>query len=217
MKPWIASIVRRALQCGRRWMAARRKPAIATRAPRVMRAPAPTDAVLLRAQNALRQVLDRHPQARHVFAHLALLEQGLAHMGVRILPRLSRHSLERVRRQLLTVASDAEARPLLELLQPVIDAQAAPRSAPASEPAPEPALEPVDDFQLSRFGSPEISEVDATTYFEAMRAWQDTLVEEEQAASPAAPAAAQSAGPSSPPAAPLAWAPTAPMPLAVAA
>lgn len=34
------------------------------------------------------------------------------------------------------------------------------------------------DFSLSRFHPPEVSEGDPLTYFELMRAWQDTLVEE---------------------------------------
>lgn len=72
-------------------------------------------------------------------------------------------------------------------------------SAPTLPPARAEAAD-VDDagFALSRFGCLEVSEVDSSTFDEALRAWQDTVVDDD---SPT-PVGADS----------TAWAPTAPMP-----
>jgi hypothetical protein len=173
----------------KRWLAARRPPTPASTAPARKRSFEDLDPAVESAQAALSTILDRHPQARQVFAQLALLEHGLTRLGARMLDRLSPRAREQMRRQLLSVATEAEARPVLDLLQPPAEA------AEALEP--ETTQPPTTEFLPSRFDAPEIAEVDATTYFDAVRAWQDTLVEEE--AEPA-------------PQAPVGWQPTEPMP-----
>jgi hypothetical protein len=141
---------------------------------------------------ALKQVLDRHPKARKVFGHLALLEQGLCHLGADMLQRMSPGTLQRAQQQLASVATEEETRPLTALLEQAGLLQ-------ALAPAPLPASGLADDFSVSRF-TPEVTEADPAAYFQLMRAWQDTLVEEEEPAKP-----------------PPAWLPTLPMPISSAA
>jgi len=170
-------------------LGARRVPAPTARATPVRRE---TDPEVQRVLTALKQVLDRHPKARKVFGHLALLEQGLRHLGADMLQRMSPSTLQRAQRQLASVATEEETRPLMELLEQAGLLQ-------TLAPAPLAASGTADDFSVSRF-TPEVTEADPAAYFELMRAWQDTLVEEEEPDRP-----------------PPAWLPTLPMPLSPAA
>jgi hypothetical protein len=145
------------------------------------------DPAVQHALATLKQVLDRHPKARKVFGHLALLEQGLRHLGADMLQRMSPGTLQRAQRQLASVATEEETRPLMALLE----------QAGFPQELAAPAPRPAEDFGISRF-APEVTEADPTAYFELMRAWQDTLVEEEE------------------PAQPPAWLPTLPMPISPA-
>jgi hypothetical protein len=86
----------------------------------------------------------------------------------------------------------------------VPQAGAMPAAAAARQPAPRATAAPAaiarPDFSLSQFAAAEVSDGDPATYFDLMRAWQDTLVDEERA-DRAAPATA-----------PLPWLDTMPMP-----
>ena len=147
----------------------------------------------------LKTALDRHPRARKVFGHLALLEQGLLHLGIDMLRHMSAGTLRRARLQLASVASEEESRPLIELID--LAYQEAYQEACQQQCAE--ALRPLADFSPSRFAE-DASEGDPLAYFELMRAWQDTLVEETEQA----PAAGATPMPEEP-----VWQPTMPMTL----
>lgn len=164
---------------GRAWAWLRgarpRGPRVAEAGPRGMPAAAITDPLVLKAQAALRNILDRHPKARAVFPHLALLEQGLQRLGALMLHDLSVGALLRLQQQLQEVAGP-EASPVLDLLKPAIDSQLPPQLFDEVTQEPE-----EDEPSPSRFGtSLDVEEADATMYFAAMRAWQDTLVEDDE-------------------------------------
>lgn len=132
------------------------------------------------AQRQLGSILDRHPMSRKVFGDLALLEHGLRYVGAKALHLPAASSLlRRACQQLDAVAGETEAQQLKALLQDAV-ARHRPAAPGASSFAPAPPE--CRDFSTSQPGKVAVAEVDPLSYFEVMRAWQDTLVEEEEQA-----------------------------------
>lgn len=127
------------------------------------------DRTLQRSRALLKQVLGRHPQARKVFPHLAMLERALRGGSEGALQRLSPAVVERACSQLASVASEDDTAALDLLLRRTGHATAA--DLLRSEELP-------DDFSLSRF-SPEVSECDPAL----LHAWAATMIQEEGGAS----------------------------------
>jgi hypothetical protein len=115
-----------------------------------------------RSRALLRRVLDRHPGARKVFPHLAMMERALRRRGEAGLHRLPPPLLERACAQLASVTTGDETAEFAELLER------------AGHPAAAAALrqeELPQDFSLSRF-APEVLECDAS----AIQPWQETTL-----------------------------------------
>lgn len=126
-----------------------------------------TDAPLP-ARALLQQLLDRHPQARTVFSHLAAVEICLQMEGVDVLGDLPWGVLERAQAELLSIAGDTDVQPLLELL-------AAPRSSNLAQP-PASSLQTRTNILLAppRIENLEVEEVDEEVYLSALVEWEES-------------------------------------------
>jgi hypothetical protein len=127
----------------------------------------PVDAPLS-AQALLQHLLDRHPQAREVFAHLASVEKCLQLEGVGAVGDLSGGTLQRARAELLSLAGESDVQPLLELL--------ANRRRPplAQEPAPSFQMRACTVAAPPRIENLEVDEVDEEAYLTALLQWDES-------------------------------------------
>lgn len=127
----------------------------------------PTDAPLP-AHALLEQLLDRHPQARTVFAHLAAVEMCLQMEGVDVLEDLPWSVLERAQAELLSIAGDSDVQPLLELLS--VPHSSTPPQQPAS------SLQTRADipFAPPKIENLEVDEVDEEAYLTALLEWEES-------------------------------------------
>jgi hypothetical protein len=128
----------------------------------------PADAPLC-AQGLLKQLLDRHPQARGVFTHLAAVERCLRVEGVAALGDLSAGTLERARAELLSISGASDVRCLLDLL-------AEPHHPrPAQEIAPSMQMREGPVNPLPGIENLEVDEVDEQAYLTAVMEWEESV------------------------------------------
>ncbi len=127
----------------------------------------PTDAPLP-VHALLQQLLDRHPQARTVFAHLAAVEMCLQMEGVDVLEDLPWSVLERAQAELLSIAGDSNIQPLLELL-------GGPDSSTLAQ-LPASSLQTRADIPLAppKIENLEVDEVDEEAYLTALLEWEES-------------------------------------------
>lgn len=138
-----------------------------TRRASPARAEDPADAPVS-AQALLRQLLDRHPQARGVFPHLASVERCLHIRGVEALADMSAGALDRARGELLSIASPSEVQLLLELF-------AGPHRAPSAEPlAPSFQATAASVKPLPRIENLDVEEVEEEAYLTVLLEWSES-------------------------------------------
>ena len=120
------------------------------------------------AHALLQQLLDRHPQARTVFAHLAAVEMCLQMEGVDVVEDLPWSVLERAQAELLSIAGDCDIQPLLELL-------VGPDSSTLAQP-PAASLQTRADIPLAppKIENLEVDEVDEEAYLTALLEWEES-------------------------------------------
>jgi len=120
------------------------------------------------AHMQLRQLLDRHPQARTVFAHLAAVEMCLEIEGVDVLADLPWGVLERAQAELLSISGGFDVQPLLELLS------APPSSTLAQLPAPSVRKRADISLAAPKIENLEVDEVDEEAYLTALIEWEES-------------------------------------------
>jgi hypothetical protein len=116
----------------------------------------------------LQQLLDRHPQARTVFAHLAAVEMCLQMEGVDVLEDLPWCVLEQAQAELLSISGGSDVQPLLELLF-------GPQPSTLAQP-PAPSLQARADIPLAspKIENLEVDEVDEEAYLSALLEWEES-------------------------------------------
>jgi hypothetical protein len=120
----------------------------------------------------LEALLDRHPHARTVMSHLAILERALRRHGEQALPALPARLLDKACVQ-LEVLAGADASDGLTRLQTMILNELADKEQRALG---------MDGGNAQPFdaGSLEIEEVTESVFISADRFWRDTLPVQEQ-------------------------------------
>jgi hypothetical protein len=124
-------------------------------------APLPAQALLLR-------LLNRHPEARVVFPHLAAVERCLQIEGVAALADMPAGVLKKAQAELRSISGESDVQPLLELLASPHHSKPSQQLAPSLQTAARTA------FATPRIENLEVDEVDEEVYLAAVLEWEES-------------------------------------------